>query len=66
MFQWNCPSRKIFLIALGLVMLVTIEARAQLGSRETKEWIQNLGPARKDRRAQDRPSFAPFEVEARG
>jgi 2-polyprenyl-3-methyl-5-hydroxy-6-metoxy-1,4-benzoquinol methylase len=42
MFQWNCPSRKIFLIAFGLVMLVTIEARAQLGSRETKEWIQNL------------------------
>ena len=42
MFQWNCPSRKIFLIALGLVMLVAIEARAQLGSRETKEWIQNL------------------------
>ena len=42
MFQRNCPSRKIFLIALALVMLVAIEAQAQLGSRETKEWIQNL------------------------
>jgi hypothetical protein len=42
MFQRNCHSRKIFLITLGLVMLVAIEAQAQLGSRETKEWIQNL------------------------
>src|SRR6266480_1451982 len=42
MFQRNCPPRKIFLITFGLVMLVAIEAQAQLGSRESKEWIQNL------------------------
>src|SRR5437660_10871800 len=42
MFQRNCPPRKIFLITFGLVMLVAIEAQTQLGSRETKEWIQNL------------------------
>ena len=43
MFQRNCHSRKLFLIMLGLVMLAAIaEAQAQLGSRETKEWIQNL------------------------
>src|SRR5947207_7379557 len=42
MFQRNCPPRKIFLITFGLVMLVAIEAQAQLGSQESKEWIQNL------------------------
>ncbi len=43
MFSQNHHSRTLFLITLGLVMLVgVVEAPAQLGSRETKEWIQNL------------------------
>jgi 2-polyprenyl-3-methyl-5-hydroxy-6-metoxy-1,4-benzoquinol methylase len=42
MFERNCHSLRTFLIILGLFMLVGIQARAQLGSRETKEWIQNL------------------------
>lgn len=43
MFSRNCYSRKLFLLTLGLVMSVgAAEAPAQLGSRETKEWIQNL------------------------
>jgi 2-polyprenyl-3-methyl-5-hydroxy-6-metoxy-1,4-benzoquinol methylase len=43
MFSRNCYSRKLFLLTLGLVMSVgAAEAAAQLGSRETKEWIQNL------------------------
>jgi 2-polyprenyl-3-methyl-5-hydroxy-6-metoxy-1,4-benzoquinol methylase len=43
MFSRNCYSRKLLLLTVGLVMLVgAAEAPAQLGSRETKEWIQNL------------------------
>jgi ubiquinone/menaquinone biosynthesis C-methylase UbiE len=43
MFGQNHHARSLFLIALALAMLVApVEAPAQLGSRETKEWIQNL------------------------
>ena len=43
MFSQNHHSRKFFLITFGLFMLRPIaEAPAQLASRETKEWIQNL------------------------
>ena len=43
MLHQNCHSRTLFQITMGLVLLVAVtEARAQLGSRETKEWIQNL------------------------
>ena len=39
----NHPARALFLVTLGFVMFVgVIDASAQLGSRETKEWIQNL------------------------
>jgi ubiquinone/menaquinone biosynthesis C-methylase UbiE len=43
MFSQNRHARTLFLITLGLVMFAgVINASAQLGSRETKEWIQNL------------------------
>ena len=43
MLNSNYYSRSICLITLGLFLLVaSAEAPAQLGSRETKEWIQNL------------------------
>jgi len=43
MLNANYYSRSLFLITLGLFLLVaSAEAPAQLGSRETKEWIQNL------------------------
>ena len=43
MLDSNYYSRSLFLITLGLFLLVaSAEAPAQLGSRETKEWIQNL------------------------
>ena len=43
MLNSNYYSRSLFLITLGLFLLVAAaEAPAQLGSRETKEWIQNL------------------------
>jgi SAM-dependent methyltransferase len=43
MLNSNYYSRSLFLITLGLFLLVaSAEAPAQLGSRETKEWIQNL------------------------
>jgi len=43
MLNTNYYSRSLFLITLGLFLLVaSAEAPAQLGSRETKEWIQNL------------------------
>ena len=43
MLNANYYSRSLFLITLGLFLLVaSAEASAQLGSRETKEWIQNL------------------------
>src|ERR1043166_4740055 len=43
MLSQNFSSRRIFLIILGFAMLFgAVEAQAQLGSRETKEWIQNL------------------------
>src|SRR4030095_14907866 len=43
MLHQNCHSRTLFQITLGLAMLLAVaEAPAQLGSRETKEWIQNL------------------------
>jgi len=43
MLNANYYLRSLFLITLGLFLLVaSAEAPAQLGSRETKEWIQNL------------------------
>jgi ubiquinone/menaquinone biosynthesis C-methylase UbiE len=43
MFSQNHHLRKFFVITFGLFILMTVaEARAQLASRETKEWIQNL------------------------
>ncbi len=43
MLNSNYYSRSLFLITLGLFLMVaSAEAPAQLGSRETKEWIQNL------------------------
>ena len=43
MLNSNYYSRSLCLITLGLFLLVaSAEAPAQLGSRETKEWIQNL------------------------
>lgn len=43
MLSHNPYSRILFLIISGLVMFVGVaDAPAQLGSRETKEWIQNL------------------------
>jgi 2-polyprenyl-3-methyl-5-hydroxy-6-metoxy-1,4-benzoquinol methylase len=42
MLQRNSRSPKIFLIAFGLVMLAALPVRAQLGSRDTQEWIRNL------------------------
>src|SRR6058998_3413540 len=43
MSRHNHRSRMLFLAALGAVLLTAVaEAPAQLGSRETKEWIQNL------------------------
>ncbi len=43
MFSQNCHWRTLFLATLGIVMLIGApQAPAQLGSRETKEWIQNL------------------------
>ena len=43
MLSQNFSSRRIFLIILGFAMLFgAVDAPAQLGSRETKEWIQNL------------------------
>ena len=37
----NHPARALFLITL-LTLVGPVDASAQLGSRETKEWIQNL------------------------
>jgi len=43
MFTPNHQLRLLFLVALEVVMLVAVaEAPAQLGSRETKEWIERL------------------------
>jgi cyclopropane fatty-acyl-phospholipid synthase-like methyltransferase len=43
MFSHNHHWRTLFLFALALLMsLAAAEAPAQLGSRDTKEWIQNL------------------------
>ncbi len=43
MFTPNHRLRLLFLVALEVVMLVAVaEAPAQLGSRETKEWIETL------------------------
>jgi SAM-dependent methyltransferase len=43
MLNSNYYSRSLFVITLGLFLLVaSAEAPAQLGSRATKEWIQNL------------------------
>ena len=43
MFSQNHHLRKFFVITFGLFILMTVaEAQAQLASRETKEWIQNL------------------------
>ena len=43
MVSQNHHLRKFFVITFGLFILMTVaEARAQLASRETKEWIQNL------------------------
>jgi cyclopropane fatty-acyl-phospholipid synthase-like methyltransferase len=38
----NDHWRRIFPVTLGLALLVAVQAQAQLGSRDTKEWIQNL------------------------
>src|SRR5947207_14477542 len=43
MLSQNFSSRRILLITLGFAMFFgAVDAPAQLGSRETKEWIQNL------------------------
>ena len=42
MSQHNDHSPRILPITLGLALLVAVQAQAQLGSRDTKEWIQNL------------------------
>ena len=42
MLQRNGHLPRVLPITLALTLLVAVQAQAQLGSRNTKEWIQNL------------------------